>query len=193
MPTTSDRRRSGRAPLPLLLLLALAAVATTLATGCVEREFWIVTDPPGVRVSIDGVEMKGIDGATTTQPMVDDPTEPDNMRATAGRHLGLMRIPFDRYATREIVLTRDGYETQTHCIAPAQELWEHFPFDVFTEVFLPTTIKLRFVFRFTMEGGETATPGRTLEEAERVRNAAGGKLKDAEERYGIAGSQTPPR
>jgi hypothetical protein len=180
-PAIPFRRRAGAAATPLRLVVASALVLLALAgTGCVEREIWIVTDPPGVKVYLDGEEMEG-----GTEPLVDDPSEPDLMRPAAGNHLGVLRIPFDRFATREVVLTRDGYATQTHHINPDTPFWEHFPFDFFTEVLLPSTIHLRYVFRFTLEEQEPARADATWRDASRARQEAGGKLEDARERYDI--------
>lgn len=152
------------------------------SVGCVERTLIILTDPPDVQVFVDGkpVEEKLVDGRR--ERFV--PTPGTSADQQPERELGVVRIPFEQYAVREITLTRIGYESQTHYIDPQPPLWEHFPFDIVTEVLLPVTLQVEFSYRFTLEPAERHSYDQTYERARVFRDYGAGALNRTQARHG---------
>ncbi len=170
---------------PLLARMALVAplaLIVAVCCGCVERTLIILTSPPDVQVFVDG-EPVGV----TSERFSPDPDAPAS--AKPERELGMLRVPFDHYAVREITLSRVGFDSQTHYVDPQPPLWEHFPFDVFTEVVLPVTIEVEYSYRFTLEERPPHSYDRTYEAARAFRAKSAGALNYDETRY--AGELAP--
>ena len=85
----------------ILLIPALA--------GCVEREFYIRSDPPGALVFLDGVPR----GSTP------------------------LKIPFEHYGEREVELRLASYAVHHERIGISPPWYQVFPLDFFCEVLLP--------------------------------------------------------
>ncbi len=93
--------------------LGLVLLFTGLSTGCVERLLQIRSDPPGARVFINGKQA----GETPLD-----------------HH-------FAFYGTLGIVLRREGYAS-AHIAKELPIPWyEHFPLDLFAELFVPWTMR----------------------------------------------------
>ena len=88
-----------------------------LMLGCVERAILIRTHPPGARVFLDGVER----GQTPEE--------------------GSLRLSFDFYGTREVMLRKSGYESVAMLVEIPPPLYEQFPLDFVSENLLPWTIE----------------------------------------------------
>ena len=144
------------------------------ATGCVKRSFVILTDPPDVEVYIDG-EYAG----TTEMRYRPEPDAPREMQPA--RELGVLEVPLKNYAVYEITLRRVGYATQSYALEPVPPLWEHFPFDIITEVLLPLNLSVQFLYRFTLEQRPQITFDDVYDTAQAYRDEAAGKLAVEEE------------
>ena len=108
-------------------LLALSAVASI--TGCVSRRVTIRSDPPGALVEVDGERL----GFTPVS------------------------FDFDYYATREITLSKVGYETLT-IKQPIKAPWYQIPpFDAVSDNLLPHRVTNRhdFVYKLTRQRVES--------------------------------------
>jgi len=103
-------------------LIALVVMALGL-TGCVERRFLVVSNPPGATVLVNG-ENVGVTPAS---------------------------VPFTYYGKYDITLIRDGYQTRTY-EKPIRRPWfEYFPLDFFAENVYPGHIQDNRVLTFEME------------------------------------------
>lgn len=60
-------------------------------------------------------------------------------------------VDFTYYATREIKLIKDGYETMTVLAKVPAPLYQRFPIDFFSEHFLPFRVKNRHEFSYKLE------------------------------------------
>lgn len=91
--------------------------------GCVERRFFIRSEPPGATVFIDSVEA----GKTPLQH------------------------PFVHYGGREVELTKPGYQRVKVQEAISPPWYEIFPLDFFFDVVLPFTIVDKHELFYRME------------------------------------------
>lgn len=92
-------------------------------TGCVERRFLVVSNPPGATVLVNG-ENVGVTPAS---------------------------VPFTYYGKYDITLIRDGYQTRTYAARIRRPWFEFFPFDFFAENVWPGHIQDNRVLEFAME------------------------------------------
>lgn len=106
---------------PRAICFATVALCSLANTGCMHRRMMIDSDPPGAQVLIDGKE----EGQTP------------------------LGVDHTYYATREITLIKDGYETQTVMQKVRTPWYQIFPLDFFTDNFLPfhATNRQRFLYQ----------------------------------------------
>ena len=93
--------------------LILSILCLCLASGCVRRRLNIVTDPPGAMVHVDNTPV----GSTPTA------------------------TPFTYYGTREIRVTKPGYETVVVKENIFPKWYQRPPLDFFAEVVWPFEIR----------------------------------------------------
>ena len=101
----------------------LLAAAVALLTGCVERRFRVETNPPGAYVTVNN------------RPIGPSPVD----------------VPFLYYGHYDILIQKEGYQTQRirqHIPAP----WYAYPpFDLIVENFIPVDINDFRVFCYEMQ------------------------------------------
>jgi hypothetical protein len=102
-------------------LFALALVA--VLPGCVTRKLFLVTDPPGARVSLDG----RIVGTTPYS------------------------VEFLSYGTRRLELELDGHARRVEPLDLELPWWQVFPMDLVTDLLVPWTIEDERHFSFTLD------------------------------------------
>lgn len=121
------------------VLACLLALVLLVSTGCVERKLLLRSEPPGALVSLNG------------EPWLPGTTP--------------LEVPFTHYGTYAVLMTLEDHrplEAEADVSAP---WWAWPPFDLVTELLLPTTIRDHREFDFTLE---PLPPRRPLEES-RVR------------------------
>ena len=128
-------------------LLALAAAACLL-TGCVSRRLTVRSEPPGALVEIDGEAV----GFTPVS------------------------VDFTYYATREIRLSKGGYETLT-VQQPIKPPWYQVPpLDFVSDNFLlGKHVTDRHEVSYTMQRQRIEPGSSLLDRAQNVRSRAGGR------------------
>ncbi len=118
-----------------------------LLPACVEREFFIRSEPPGALVFVDGISR----GETP------------------------LEIPLVYYGEREVELRLDGFEVYREIVDLDPPWFQTFPFDLFCEVLLPfrwkdsRTLDLVLEPR-AVEGGEAIDA--VLERARQLREGS---------------------
>jgi hypothetical protein len=127
----------------VFLLALLPVLLPALLAGCVSRKLYLVTDPPGARVTIDGT-------FAGTTPYQED---------------------FLSYGTRRVELELDGYQRSVVPMDVALPWWQIFPLDVVTDLFVPWTIDDERHFAFTLRplGREEGTWADAYAARERMR------------------------
>ncbi len=119
----------------------LALLCTTLACGCVERTYTVLTNPPGAILLENGHEV----GPTPA------------IRA------------FRYYGTYRFILFASGYQTLV-VDQPIRAPWyEYFPLDFITENLIPWTIRDRREFRYDLIPLEVVPANVVLDRATQVR------------------------
>lgn len=106
----------------LLGLLGLQLLIISITTGCVSRRMTIRSNPSGALVEVDG------------------------------KRVGLtpVSLDFTYYGTREITLSAPGYETMTVLQPVPAPLGQKFPFDFFTNHFMPRKVTDRHDFTYNL-------------------------------------------
>lgn len=104
-------------------LLALLALLAFTQSGCVHRRMTIRSIPAGALVKVDGDEI----GYTPVS------------------------VDFTYYATREITLTKDGYETQTVMQKVKTPWYQVFPLDAVSDNLLPFEVTNRHDFTYQLQ------------------------------------------
>lgn len=106
-------------------LLVACAIACCVLSGCqsVHRRITIDSDPPGALVLVDGEEQ----GLTP------------------------MSMDFTYYATREITLVKDGYETLTVYQKVPTPWYQVFPIDFVSDNFLPFKVTNRHEYSYRLQ------------------------------------------
>ncbi|QDU10054.1 PEGA domain-containing protein [Gimesia aquarii] len=105
-------------------VLVVALVLITFGQfGCVHRRMTIRSVPSGALVKVDGEEI----GYTPTS------------------------VDFTYYATREITLTKDGYETQTIMQKVQTPWYQVFPLDAVSDNLLPFEVTNRYEFTYQLQ------------------------------------------
>jgi hypothetical protein len=100
---------------------ALLLVAVVLS-GCVTRRLFLVTDPPGATVFLDGRDV----GRTPYQE------------------------EFFSYGVRRVELEMPGYARRVELLEVDNPWWQAFPIDIVTDLLLPWTITDDRTFSFRM-------------------------------------------
>lgn len=121
------------------LVLALCPV---LATGCVERRFVIITDPPGAIV----YDWKN-------QPLSASPAD----------------AQFTYYGKYKFTLVKDGYETQVVEEQVKAPWYQWVPFDFVSENLIPITFRDIRTFRYQLRPLLPVPPEVLLQRAEELR------------------------
>jgi PEGA domain len=128
--------------------LLLAVASTLMASGCssVSRRMTIRSEPSGALVQVDGQRL-----GTTPKSM-----------------------DFTYYGTREVQLSMPGYETLTVEQPVRPPLYQIFPFDFFTDNFLPFRVTNRhdFVYRLQPRARELDEEQPLLDRARGFRSQA---------------------
>jgi hypothetical protein len=133
-------------PCPLSRLVLAAAILFAGGSGCVSRRFTVVSDPPGALVEIDG------------------------------RRIGVTPVSMDftYYGTRNITLSKPGYQTLS-VEQPQRTPWyQIFPFEFFSDNFALTHITDRHVFNYRMvpSSPDSENPGTLVERGRNFRSQA---------------------
>lgn len=123
--------------------IRLAAIACALlATGCVSRRVTIRSNPPGALVEVDGERL----GFTPVS------------------------FDFDYYATREITLSKVGYETLT-VKQPFKAPWYQIPpLDAVSDNLLPYRVTNRHDFAYTLTRQRVESTPQLIERASNIRS-----------------------
>ncbi|MCA8997190.1 MAG: PEGA domain-containing protein [Planctomycetaceae bacterium] len=103
-------------------LVLLLAVACSFSSGCVSRRMTVRSDPPGALVEVDGKRI----GVTP------------------------VAMDFTYYGTREITLSKPGYETLSIYQPVRAPLYQKFPLDFFSNHFLPYHVTDRHDFTYKL-------------------------------------------
>ncbi|MFH1301447.1 MAG: PEGA domain-containing protein [Planctomycetota bacterium] len=104
-------------------LVALLVLLTSGQFGCVHRRMTIRSVPTGALVKVDGDEI----GYTPVS------------------------VDFTYYATREITLTKDGYETQSVMQKVKTPWYQVFPLDAVSDNLLPFEVTNRHDFTYQLQ------------------------------------------
>jgi len=104
-------------------LIALLFLLTSGQFGCVHRRMTIRSVPSGALVKVDGEEI----GYTPTS------------------------VDFTYYATREITLTKDGFETQNVMQKVKTPWYQTFPLDAVSDNLLPFEVTNRHEFTYQLK------------------------------------------
>jgi hypothetical protein len=103
--------------------LVAFTILSLLATGCVVREMFIRSEPPGAKVFVD-TEEKGVTPCA---------------------------VRFTFYGKREVVLRREGYLSAKRVVSTPVPWYEYFPLDFVCEILVPIPIRDRHEFDFKLE------------------------------------------
>ncbi|MBI4568362.1 MAG: PEGA domain-containing protein [Planctomycetes bacterium] len=106
-----------------LAMSVLAALASLLSAGCVERTYRVTSTPVGAEVWLDGDQV----GATPVD----------------GK--------FKHYGVREFVLRREGYQTVKRRAEFEAPWWDTFPVDFFAEFLWPFGARSHLDFDYTLD------------------------------------------
>ena len=125
----------------------LAIVVASALCGCVSRRLTIRTDPPGALVELDG------------EPIGFSPVSTD----------------FDYYATREVTISKAGYETLT-ILQPIKPPWYQVPpLDFVSDNFLiGKHVTDRHEVSYTLQRQKLEPGSSLLDRAQQVRSSARG-------------------
>lgn len=104
-------------------MITLIVFLTVVQFGCVHRRMTIRSVPSGALVKVDDEEI----GYTPVS------------------------VDFTYYATREITLTKDGYETQTVMQKVKTPWYQRFPLDAVSDNLLPFEVTNRHEFTYQLQ------------------------------------------
>jgi len=122
----------------------LFVLVLCVANGCVRRRLNIVTDPPGATVHVDNTPI----GATPTA------------------------TPFTYYGTREIRVTKPGYETVVVKENLHPKWYQYAPLDFFAEVIWPFEIRDERVVDVKLPPKKMVSQKELIDRAQDLRNRA---------------------
>ena len=132
-------------PLPPMVRQAgplFAALVLLAATGCVSRRVTIRSDPPGALVEVDGERL----GFTPVS------------------------FDFDYFATREITLSKAGYETLT-VLQPIKAPWYEIPpLDAVSDNLLPYRVTNRHDFAYKLTRQRVESTPELIDRASDIRS-----------------------
>lgn len=123
---------------------AATLVCLAAVSGCVQRRMTIRSDPPGALVLVDGEEV----GFTPVS------------------------VDFTYYATREITLKKDGFETLTVMQKFRKPWYQQPPLEFFSDNFALRRIHDRHDLSYRLQPLELVTNSELLERATSLRNEA---------------------
>jgi hypothetical protein len=131
---------------PLARLFLATAILIVAGSGCVSRRLTVCSDPPGALVEIDG------------------------------RRIGVTPVSMDftYYGTRNITLSKPGFQTLS-VEQPQKTPWyQIFPFEFFSDNFALTHITDRHVFNYRLvpSSPESENPGTLIERGRNFRSQA---------------------
>jgi hypothetical protein len=115
--------------------------------GCVERELFLQSEPPGATVCLDGQDR----GKTP------------------------LTLPFEYYGTRKLELRLRGHKVEETYIEVSAPWYQYFPLDLFADLLWPFTIEDTRTFAFTMtpyQAKDEEDKEAILERAEELRYGA---------------------
>ncbi len=118
----------------------LLLLVLPLTCGCVHRRMTIRSDPPGAQVLLEG------------EPIGFAPTSTN----------------FDYYATREITLVKDGYETLTTLQKVRTPWYQRFPLDFISDNLLPFRVTNRHEFTYKLHRKDEEKDRRTQDILDRA-------------------------
>lgn len=133
-------------PSSVTRLSLAAAILVAAGSGCVSRRFTVISDPPGALVEVDGQRI----GVTPVS------------------------MDFIYYGTRNITLSKPGYQTLA-VEQPQRKPWyQVFPLEFFSDNFALTHITDRHVFnyRMTPSSPDSENPGTLVERGRNFRSQA---------------------
>lgn len=138
-------------------VIVLGVLVVCGATGCVERRYTIRTDPPGALVVVNGQE------------------------------LGLTPVsaPFTYYGDREIVLIKDGFQTQRVIQPIRAPWWDNLLTEFFSENLVPVNLRDERDFTYRLTPSTIPATNDLLQRAESLR--AQGQAPPPPRRGGILG------
>jgi len=116
-----------------------------LPAGCIERSYVIRTDPPGARVVVDGED----------------------------RGLAPVEKTYLHYGTRQVILSKEGYERRTIRQPIGPPWYERFPIDFVVEMVLPWTVHDRRVFAYKLKPLGEIDRDALVNRAEKLKNRVG--------------------
>ncbi|MEX0702067.1 MAG: PEGA domain-containing protein [Planctomycetales bacterium] len=127
-------------------LLLAAVLAACAVPGCqsMHRRMTVHSDPPGAMVLVDGEEQ----GLTP------------------------MSMDFTYYATREITLVKDGYETLTVYQKVPTPWYQCPPLDFASDNFLPFQVTNRHEFAYKMQPQIIHPPDQVYDRGQSIRSEA---------------------
>jgi PEGA domain len=137
--------------------VVLGALIVCGVTGCVERRYTIRTDPPGALAVVNGQE------------------------------LGLTPVsaPFAYYGEREIVLIKDGFQTQRVIQPIRAPWWDNLLTEFFSENLVPVNLRDERDFTYRLTPSTVPATNDLLHRAESLR--AQGLTPPPPRRGGILG------
>ncbi|NUM34836.1 MAG: PEGA domain-containing protein [Candidatus Brocadiae bacterium] len=91
--------------------------------GCVERKITIVSDPQGAHVWLDGEKV----GETPVS------------------------VPFSFYGTREITVSKEGYQLHSSMESIQAPVYQYFPLDFVSEFLIPVSLQDEHKFLYTLK------------------------------------------
>lgn len=138
-------------------VVVLGVLVVCGITGCVERRYTIRTDPPGALVVVNGQE------------------------------LGLTPVsaPFTYYGDREIVLIKDGFQTQRVIQPIRAPWWDNLLTEFFSENLVPVNLRDERDFTYRLTPSTIPATNDLLQRAESLR--AQGQAPPPPRRGGILG------
>lgn len=122
----------------------LLLLAVCSLSGCVSRRLAIRSDPPGALVEYDGQRI----GYTP------------------------LSVDFTYYATREITLSKVGYEPLTVQQPVPAPWYQRFPLDFFSDNFLPFQVTNRHDFIYRLQPKQLVSDEQLLNNAGNIRTQA---------------------
>ena len=126
------------------MYVPLLLLAICSLSGCVSRRMTIRSDPPGALVELDGQRL----GYTP------------------------LSVDFTYYATREIILSKVGYEPLTIQQPVPAPWYQHFPIDFVTDNFLLTQVTNRHDFTYRLQPKQVVSEEELINRAGNIRTQA---------------------
>lgn len=133
--------------------MPLVLIAACLMCGCVERRIYLVSDPPGADVYVDG--------------------EPVGRTRPADHKDGPFYVNFVYYGPREFTFRKPGFETVSKTVKLDAPWYEYPPIDFFAEVLVPWNIVDEHNVDVKLAPAKPADLDQLLQSAEQFRKSSG--------------------